>query len=110
MFYYIIVWCSNDIVIFINGIWKLILWILKFYVFKLKLNIFGFFVFFIYSGNRCIFFYIKKWFILRKEKKIMMDDWSNMYFVKEKIVLFDMYIVVWYRVLIKLWGILVVDV
>lgn len=48
--------------------------------------------------------------VLRKEKKFMVDDWSNMYFVKGKIILFDMYIVVWYRILIKLWGILVVDV
>lgn len=69
------------------------------------------FLFFLYKVViDIIFFFIKKWFILRKEKKIMMDDWSNMYFVKGKIVLFDMYIVVWYRVLIKLWGILVVDV
>lgn len=68
------------------------------------------FLFFLYKVVIDIFFFIKKWFILRKEKKIMMDDWSNMYFVKGKIVLFDMYIVVWYRVLIKLWGILVVDV
>lgn len=68
------------------------------------------FLFFLYKVVIDVFFIIKKWFILRKEKKIMMDDWSNMYFVKGKIVLFDMYIVVWYRVLIKLWGILVVDV
>lgn len=68
------------------------------------------FLFFLYKVVIDVFFFIKKWFILRKEKKIMMDDWSNMYFVKGKIVLFDMYIVVWYRVLIKLWGILVVDV
>lgn len=46
----------------------------------------------------------------KRKNKIMMDDWSNMYFVKGKILLFDMYIVVWYRILIKLWGILVVDV
>lgn len=69
------------------------------------------FLFFLYKVVIDVFFFfIKKWFILRKEKKFMMDDWSNMYFVKGKIVLFDMYIVVWYRVLIKLWGILVVDV
>lgn len=68
------------------------------------------FLFFLYKVVIDVFFFIKKWFILRKEKKIMMDDWSNMYFVKGKIVLFDMYIVVWYRILIKLWGILVVDV